>query len=118
MCLLSASQFATLPVSRACEPRYIIGVCDVLYVLVQLICMAGMIDESSHFQWYPEVSHFNPKTPIILVGTKLDLRKCSETIDYLKEQNIEIIPTSQVIEELLLSILVCPFVWDWKSSTF
>jgi small GTP-binding protein len=51
--------------------------------------------ESVRTKWYPEVSHFNPKTPIVLVGTKLDLRKCSETIDYLKEQNIEIIPTSQ-----------------------
>jgi len=25
-------------------------------------------------KWHPEISHHNPKTPYILVGTKLDLR--------------------------------------------
>ena len=38
------------------------------------------------FQWYPEVSHHCPNTPIILVGTKLDLRDDKETIEELKEK--------------------------------
>jgi hypothetical protein len=35
-------------------------------------------------QWYPEVSHHCPKTPIILVGTKLDLRDDKNVIDKLR----------------------------------
>jgi len=38
-------------------------------------------------QWYPEISHHCPNTPIILVGTKLDLRDDKETIARLKEKN-------------------------------
>ena len=30
-------------------------------------------------QWFPEVKHHCPKTPIVLVGTKTDLRKDSNT---------------------------------------
>jgi GTPase SAR1 family protein len=40
-------------------------------------------------KWYPEVSHFNPKTPIVLVGTKLDLRDKTELKDALKESGLE-----------------------------
>jgi len=49
-----------------------------------------MIDFFSYFcffgsiQWYPEVSHHCPKTPIILVGTKLDLRDDKNVIDKLR----------------------------------
>ena len=39
-------------------------------------------------QWYPEVSHHCPSTPIILVGTKLDLRDDKETIDKLKDKKL------------------------------
>lgn len=39
-------------------------------------------------QWYPEVSHHCPNTPIILVGTKLDLRDDAETIEKLKEKKL------------------------------
>ena len=30
--------------------------------------------ENIKAKWYPEVSHFCPDTPIVLVGTKIDLR--------------------------------------------
>ena len=39
-------------------------------------------------KWYPEVSHHCPTTPIILVGTKLDLRDDRETIDKLRDKKL------------------------------
>lgn len=37
-------------------------------------------------KWYPEIIHFCPDVPLILVGTKTDLRNDSETIEKLKKQ--------------------------------
>jgi Ras-related C3 botulinum toxin substrate 1 len=42
--------------------------------------------ENVRAKWYPEVSHHCPNTPIILVGTKLDLRDDTEVIQKLKEK--------------------------------
>ncbi|KAL0195397.1 hypothetical protein M9458_008969, partial [Cirrhinus mrigala] len=36
--------------------------------------------------WHPDVRRFCPNTPIILVGTKLDLRDDKDTIEKLKEK--------------------------------
>jgi len=44
--------------------------------------------ENVHAKWYPEVSHHCPNTPIILVGTKLDLRDDRETIERLREKGL------------------------------
>jgi len=38
-------------------------------------------------KWYPEVLHFCPNIPIIVVGTKFDLRADDKTIARLKESN-------------------------------
>ncbi len=42
------------------------------------------------------MSHHCPNTPIILVGTKLDLRDDKETIDKLKEKRLAPITFPQV----------------------
>lgn len=36
-------------------------------------------------KWYPEIQHFCPDVPIILVGTKMDLRNDPDTLDKLKK---------------------------------
>lgn len=37
--------------------------------------------ENVRAKWYPEVSHHCPNTPIILVGTKADLREDRDTVE-------------------------------------
>ena len=39
-------------------------------------------------QWHPEVSHHCPSTPVILVGTKSDLREDADTINKLKAEDL------------------------------
>jgi small GTP-binding protein len=57
---------------------------------VFLICFS-LIDKRSfenvETRWYPEVNHYCPITPIVLVGTKLDLREDKKTIEDLKSKN-------------------------------
>eukprot|EP01094_Clydonella_sp_ATCC50884_P017412 TRINITY_DN3026_c0_g1_i1.p1 TRINITY_DN3026_c0_g1~~TRINITY_DN3026_c0_g1_i1.p1 ORF type:complete len:199 (-),score=64.22 TRINITY_DN3026_c0_g1_i1:235-831(-) len=64
---------------------------------VFIICFA--LDSPASYEnvkskWHPEVTHFNPKTPIILVGTKIDLRDAPETIENLKANNQKPVSTS------------------------
>ncbi|KAK9321142.1 P-loop containing nucleoside triphosphate hydrolase protein [Lipomyces orientalis] len=44
--------------------------------------------ENVRTKWYPEISHHAPNTPIILVGTKLDLRENKEVVDKLREKRM------------------------------
>lgn len=65
---------------------------------VFLICFS--ITSSASFEnvrakWYPEVSHHCPNTPMILVGTKLDLRDDKETLDKLAEKKLKPISTTE-----------------------
>ena len=46
-----------------------------------------------------QVRHHCPQVPIILVGTKLDLREDKETIDKLKEKRLAPITYPQVLQE-------------------
>ena len=38
-------------------------------------------------KWYPEVSHYCPNVPCLLVGTKIDLRNDPGTIQRLRTRN-------------------------------
>ncbi|KAK2524685.1 Rhog [Columba livia] len=53
--------------------------------------------ENVKHKWYPEVCHHCPSVPILLVGTKKDLRNNPETMKRLKEQNQAPITTQQGI---------------------
>ena len=37
-------------------------------------------------QWVPEITHHCPKTPFLLIGTKIDLRDDAATIEKLSEE--------------------------------
>ncbi|CAF0992422.1 unnamed protein product [Didymodactylos carnosus] len=46
-------------------------------------------------KWFPEIKHYNPETPIVLVGTKLDLREDRNTIEKLSSRRMAPIPTQK-----------------------
>lgn len=60
---------------------------DVFLICFSLVNPASF--ENVRAKWFPEVSHHCPSTPIILVGTKLDLRDDAKTIDKLKERKLQ-----------------------------
>lgn len=45
--------------------------------------------ENVSSKWLPEIKHFLPRTPFILVGNKLDLRTDPKTISMLKHDNLQ-----------------------------
>ncbi len=73
--------------SLQCDRHCITGV--LLTCTKECVCVCVCEPSiSCLLQWYPEVSHHCPNTPIIVVGTKLDLRDDKETIDKLKEKRL------------------------------
>ena len=46
-------------------------------------------------QWYPEVLHFCPTTPLMLLGLKSDLRNKKNCIELLKTQGLTPVTTEQ-----------------------
>lgn len=56
----------------------------------------GDVDDCA-FKWYPEIEHHAPNVPIILVGTKLDLRDDKPTIDGLLQKRMEPVSYEQAL---------------------
>ncbi|KAJ6779414.1 hypothetical protein PWT90_10964 [Aphanocladium album] len=48
-------------------------------------------------KWYPEIDHHAPNIPIILVGTKLDLRDDGATLDSLRQKRMEPVSYEQAL---------------------
>lgn len=79
--------------------KYIYSFClffiqDVFLICFSLVNPASF--ENVRAKWYPEVRHHCPNTPIILVGTKLDLRDDKDTVEKLKEKKLSPITYPQV----------------------
>ena len=59
---------------------------DVFLACFSIISPASF--ENVKAKWYPEINHHCPNVPIILVGTKIDLREDKETINRLAEKRL------------------------------
>jgi len=71
---------------------------DVFLVCFSIISPSSF--ENVTQKWHPEISHHCPNVPIILVGTKLDLRDDKETVERLKEKKINPIPYEQGMQQM------------------
>jgi Ras-related C3 botulinum toxin substrate 1 len=52
---------------------------------------------TSRLQWFPEIDHHAPSVPIILVGTKLDLREDPATLESLRQKRMEPVSYDQAL---------------------
>ncbi|KAL2024104.1 hypothetical protein VTK56DRAFT_9884 [Thermocarpiscus australiensis] len=66
---------------------------DLIFVCFAIDCPNSL--ENVMDKWYPEVLHFCPYTPLILVGLKSDLRYKKTCIDMLKTQGLTPVTTEQ-----------------------
>ncbi|KAL1261118.1 hypothetical protein QQF64_008945, partial [Cirrhinus molitorella] len=65
-------------------------------VFIICFCVASPSSyENVKLKWYPEVSEHCPNVPILLVGTKKDLRDDSEVLQKLKEKNLSVVSQQQ-----------------------
>ncbi|KAK0393870.1 hypothetical protein QR680_000444 [Steinernema hermaphroditum] len=59
---------------------------DVFLVFFSVVNPASF--ENVRSKWCPEVNHHSPNTPIVLVGTKLDLRDDKDALENLRKQSL------------------------------
>ena len=58
------------------------------FPLGRVSCKLTSSSSRTHWQWYPEIQHHAPNIPIILVGTKLDLRDDEDTRQKLRDRKM------------------------------
>ncbi|KAM0257855.1 hypothetical protein ACHAQJ_004159 [Trichoderma viride] len=66
---------------------------DLIFVCFAIDCPNSL--DNVMDKWYPEVLHFCPYTPLILVGLKSDLRHKKSCIDMLKTQGLTPVTADQ-----------------------
>ncbi|CAF3502037.1 hypothetical protein SNK03_000386 [Fusarium graminearum] len=66
---------------------------DLIFVCFAIDCPNSL--DNVLDKWYPEVLHFCPYTPLVLVGLKSDLRHKKACIDMLKTQGLTPVTTEQ-----------------------
>ncbi|KAI1476503.1 hypothetical protein K445DRAFT_15211 [Daldinia sp. EC12] len=66
---------------------------DLIFVCFAIDCPNSL--DNVLDKWYPEVLHFCPYTPLILVGLKSDLRNKKTCIEMLKTQGLTPVTTEQ-----------------------
>ncbi|PHH89243.1 hypothetical protein CDD83_6434 [Cordyceps sp. RAO-2017] len=66
---------------------------DLIFVCFAIDCPNSL--DNVLDKWYPEVLHFCPYTPLILIGLKSDLRYKKSCIDMLKTQGLTPVTTEQ-----------------------
>ncbi|KAH0563410.1 Rho- protein rac1A [Trichoglossum hirsutum] len=49
-------------------------------------------------KWHPEIEHHAPNVPVILVGTKLDLREDPATLENLRSKKMEPVSYEQAVQ--------------------
>ncbi|ORX54619.1 GTP binding protein Rac1 [Hesseltinella vesiculosa] len=69
---------------------------DVFLVCFSLVSPPSF--ENVRTKWYPEISHHAPNIPMILVGTKLDLREDPETVERLRQKKMSPISYTQALQ--------------------
>ncbi|XP_007910146.1 ras-related C3 botulinum toxin substrate 1 isoform X2 [Callorhinchus milii] len=69
---------------------------DVFVICFSMVSPASF--QNVRAKWFPEVKRHCPHSPIILVGTKLDLREDKETLDKLKEKNLAPVTCEQATQ--------------------
>merc|ERR1711868_135971 len=60
---------------------------DVFLICFSVISPASFENVTS--KWYPEIKHHCPDAPILVVGTKIDLREDKPTLDRLAEKKLQ-----------------------------
>lgn len=70
---------------------------DVFLICFSLVGPASF--ENVRAKWYPEISHHCPYTPILLIGTKLDIRDDKETIEKMREARLSPITFTQGLRQ-------------------